>query len=80
MVVCLKLAKIHCTTLHCTHIFSILTLFRLRFIARGKCNRTQSLSNLYGESHSPQGCDVLVPFLPGRVVVDVIKQINAGVQ
>lgn len=35
------------------------------------------LGNLLGESHSSQGCDVLVPILSAS---DVIEQINAAVQ
>lgn len=55
-------------------------LIRGKIYGQGRKRHTpQSLSSLHGESHSTQGCDVLVPILSGGVGVDVIKQINAAV-
>lgn len=70
---CLKLTKPNCMalTLDLTHLVKDLQ-------SEGKCHTTHSAVCI-GESDST-GCNVLVPILPGRVVVDVMKQINAAVQ
>ena len=76
MDICLKLTKPNCTALT----LSILTHSVKDLLSEGNCHILLSHSLCIGENHSTQECDVLVPILPGRIVVDVIKQINAAAQ